>query len=34
MKGKGYIFQVESDSTKGGLSYELNLEKQYPVEKT
>lgn len=33
MKGKGYIFQVESDSTKGGLSYEINLEKQYPVEK-
>ncbi|MSU00717.1 InlB B-repeat-containing protein [Tissierella pigra] len=33
VKGKGYIFQVESDSTKGGLSYEINLEKQYPVEK-
>lgn len=33
VKGNGYIFQVESDSTKGGFSYELNLEKQYPAEK-
>ena len=24
---------MESDSTKGGLSYELNLEKKYPIEK-
>lgn len=33
IKGKGYVFQVESSSTKGGLSYELNLEKLYPAEK-
>lgn len=33
VKGRGFIFEVESDSTKGGLSYELNLEKKYPIEK-